>query len=60
MTIIVGYFYFYLQEAVFVDDPMVQLNVNPLNIPLVEAKENFKNDHLGVQEDCQQVLEPEM
>lgn len=50
-------------EAVFVEEPMVQLNMNPLNIPLVDAKDNSKGDPLAIEEDCQeamQVLEPEI
>lgn len=47
----------------FVEEPMVQLNVNPLNISLVDSKENVKNDPLAIEDNCQegeQVLEPEM
>lgn len=50
-------------EAVFVEEPMVQVNMNPLNIPLVDTKENLKIDPLAIEDDCLEVestLEPEI
>lgn len=50
-------------ETIFMVEPMVQVNMDPLSIPLLDTKENLKIDPLAVEEDCQEivpVLEPEI